>query len=196
MRACGSCPLHKTCFRRGKRVDTLGAVLPGSHALALLAGAALAVAALAVLRAIRSRRRAGLPEPVERILTGALDPFGDGVLVLGKEGRIASANAAAVRLAGSDAAPLEGKQLSAVAEVLAVLWHGLARAHSTGGSCRSAPGSARAPFSCAWQGHRRSTWWCCVRIRRARRPRRCPRHGRQRSSRRASARSSPARLRA
>ncbi len=134
MRACGSCPLHKTCFRRGKRVDTLGAVLPGSHALALLAGAALAVVALAVLRAIRSRRRAGLPEPVERILTGALDPFGDGVLVLGKEGRIASANAAAVRLAGSDAAPLEGKQLSAVAEVLAVLWHGLARAHSTGGS--------------------------------------------------------------
>lgn len=113
-------------------MDTLGAVLPG-HALALLVGAALAVAALAMLRAIRARRRAGLPEPVERILTGAVDPFGDGVLVLGKNGRIASANAAAARLAGSDALPLEGKELEALAEALAVLRHGLARAHSTAG---------------------------------------------------------------
>jgi signal transduction histidine kinase len=88
---------------------------------------------MAFVRAIRRRRHAGLPEPVGHLVAGALDPLGDGVLVVGKEGRIASANAAAARLAGSDAAPLEGKDLGAVAEALAVLRHGLARARCAGG---------------------------------------------------------------
>jgi PAS domain-containing protein len=115
-------------------VDTLGAVLPGAHALVLLAGATLAVAALAVLRALRARRRAGLPEAAERLVAGALERLGDGVLVVDRDGRIVRANAEARRLAGSDAAPLEGKDLAAMAEALAVLRHGLRRADATSGA--------------------------------------------------------------
>lgn len=114
-------------------MDTLGAVSPGALALALLAGAALAAAGMGLVRAWRRARRAGLPEPVERLVAGALDPLGDGVLVVGGDGRIARANAAANRLAGADVAPLEGKDLGVVAEALAVLRHGLGRARSSGG---------------------------------------------------------------
>ncbi len=101
---------------------------PGAHALALLTGVALGVAAALLVWAVRARRRAGLPDSVQRILAGALDPLGDAVIVLGRDGRISRANAAAARLAGSDATPLEGKELSSVAEELAVLRHGLSRA--------------------------------------------------------------------
>jgi hypothetical protein len=77
------------------------------------------------------------------------------VLVLGKDGRIASANAAAVRLAGSDAAPLEGKELSAVAEALAVLRHG--PRHATGGSVsfRTGVRARAAPCACGVTVRRR-----------------------------------------
>lgn len=107
---------------------------PGAHALALLAGVALGVAAVGFVRAVRSGRPSGLPEAAQRVLSGVLDPLGDAVLVVGRDGRIARANAAAARLAGWDATPLEGKELSAVAEALAVLRHGLARAGAIEGT--------------------------------------------------------------
>ncbi|ABS26302.1 PAS domain-containing protein [Anaeromyxobacter sp. Fw109-5] len=115
-------------------MNTLGGVSPGAHALVLLAGVALGVAAVGAWRLISARRRAGLSAPVERVLAGAFECFGDAVIVLGRDGRVARANGAALRLAGSDVAPLVGKDVAVISEALAALRQGLARAHATQGT--------------------------------------------------------------
>ena len=170
---------------------------PGAHALALLAGVALGVAAVGGSCArCAARRRAGLPAAAQSVLAGVLDPLGDAVLVLGRDGRIARANAAAARLAGWDATPLVGKDV-AVAEALAVLRHGLARAGATKATVSLRTG-VRARAALVRAGTIRSVDVVVLRAELARAaPPPLPRsRADRRPSRRRLARSSPARPRA